>query len=302
MSADSGQYFVRRRGRVMGPFDIRRLERMLRRGNLNRGDQCSTDRREWSKLEDLEELFPPAKVEEPAAGPGEQLVDTTGSTTSPAEADWYYHHQGLEKGPVSEADIKRLVSEGVLAPADSVWKDGMADWEPVGSVFALPSQPGMVQPGMVQPGMVQPGMVQPGMAQPGMVQPGMVQPGMVQPGMVQPGMAQPGMVQPGMVQPTAQVYGAAPGGNSGAVDGSREIAGGSLIVCGYIFAVLFPLVGIVLGIVTITKGSTGHGVAHILISVFGWAVTACVVSIMMGAVSDLSGLGHVLSPLVSVIV
>ena len=277
MSADSGQYFVRRRGRVMGPFDIRRLERMLRRGNLNRGDQCSTDRREWSKLEDLEELFPPAKVEEPAAGPGEQLVDTTGSTTSPAEADWYYHHQGLEKGPVSEADIKRLVSEGVLAPADSVWKDGMADWEPVGSVFALPSQPGMVQPGMVQPGMVQPGMVQ-------------------------PGMAQPGMVQPGMVQPTAQVYGAAPGGNSGAVDGSREIAGGSLIVCGYIFAVLFPLVGIVLGIVTITKGSTGHGVAHILISVFGWAVTACVVSIMMGAVSDLSGLGHVLSPLVSVIV
>ncbi|HAA51743.1 MAG TPA: hypothetical protein DCE43_18640, partial [Planctomycetaceae bacterium] len=110
------------------------------------------------------------------------------------------------------------------------------------------------------------------------------------------------MVQPGMVQPTAQVYGAAPGGNSGAVDGSREIAGGSLIVCGYIFAVLFPLVGIVLGIVTITKGSTGHGVAHILISVFGWAVTACVVSIMMGAVSDLSGLGHVLSPLVSVIV
>ena len=52
MAGEMGQYFVRRRGRIMGPFDLTQLERMLRRGNVNRRDACSTGRRNWTPLED----------------------------------------------------------------------------------------------------------------------------------------------------------------------------------------------------------------------------------------------------------
>lgn len=53
-------------------------------------------------------------------------------------------------------------------------------------------------------------------------------------------------------------------------------ASGGLITAGYIFAFLsilfFPIflaiAGVIVGIVTISKGSTGHGVAHIILSIF----------------------------------
>ena len=63
-----------------------------------------------------------------------------------AAAEWFYTHQAQQQGPVTEADIQRLISQGVLSSLDSVWKDGMADWQPVSSVFPQHAQPGMVQP------------------------------------------------------------------------------------------------------------------------------------------------------------
>ena len=82
------------------------------------------------------DLSPPAAKENGDEAPAE------GS----AAAEWFYHHQGQEQGPVTEADIQRLISQGVLSSLDSVWKDGMADWQPVSSVFPQHAQPGMVQP------------------------------------------------------------------------------------------------------------------------------------------------------------
>jgi hypothetical protein len=150
----------------------------------------------------------------------------------------------------------------------------MEDWKPLGGVFEfsqaptpggmVPGQPGMMQPGMMQPGMMQPGMMQPGMMQPGMMQPGMMQPGMMQPGMMQPGMMQPGMMQPGGINITVGTSESEPKPRP------ESEAGTGLIVCGYVFAFLIPLVGLILGIVTCAKGSAAHGVAHILISVLVW--------------------------------
>ena len=289
MAGETGQYFVRRRGRIMGPFDLTQLERMLRRGNVNRRDACSTDRRNWTPLEDHEELFP----KEIATGrdsddDGDMKLDEEDSTPGSAgtelvTGDWFYHYQGNEQGPVTEDQIRKLIADGVLTTYDSVWKQGMEDWKPLGDVFdfpqaptsggMVPGQPGMMQPGMMQPGMMQPGMMQPGMVQPGMMQPGMMQPGMVQPGMMQPGMMQPGMMQPGMMQP---------GGinitvGTGASEPTVEQAGSGLIVCGYVFAILFFPVGLILGIVACAKGSATHGVAHILISLLTWGVSYALV-------------------------
>jgi hypothetical protein len=41
----------------------------------------------------------------------------------------------------------------------------------------------------------------------------------------------------------------------------------SLITCAYLFAVIFPIIGIVLGIVLLCRGKTDHGVQAILLSV-----------------------------------
>lgn len=43
-------------------------------------------------------------------------------------AEWYYSVDGDRQGPVSAQELKKLVEDGTVKPADLVWKDGMGDW------------------------------------------------------------------------------------------------------------------------------------------------------------------------------
>ncbi len=50
---------------------------------------------------------------------------------------WHYSHDGTQQGPVTEDEIKGMISAGNVKPSDLVWCDGMAGWEPVSSVAEL---------------------------------------------------------------------------------------------------------------------------------------------------------------------
>lgn len=52
-------------------------------------------------------------------------------------ADWFYSVGDTRQGPVTEDDLKRLVADGRLNPADLVWRDGMPDWVEARTVPAL---------------------------------------------------------------------------------------------------------------------------------------------------------------------
>ena len=47
--------------------------------------------------------------------------------------DWYYAHEGNQKGPVSEPELQNLVQQGVVTAGTLVWREGMANWEPFGN-------------------------------------------------------------------------------------------------------------------------------------------------------------------------
>jgi len=259
VAGKTGQYFVRRRGRIMGPFDVTQLERMLRRGNVSRGDACSADRRNWTRLEDLEELFPkeivPVEVDPVDPVPIEGGGTDPDDGDEPVTGEWYYHYQGNEQGPVSEDEIKRLIAEGMLSATDSGWKEGMSDWQPLGNLFPMPQ-------GM-------------------------------------PPAAPPTGPTTGIPTGGIHITVGAPIEQSAPTSGPQHThstsppsgeAGAGLILCGYVFAFLFPLVGLILGIVTCVKGSVGHGVAHILISCFSWVIAFAILmegaGIRIGSVLD----------------
>lgn len=48
--------------------------------------------------------------------------------------NWYYALDGKKVGPVTEEEFQRLTAQGVITPQTLVWREGMADWEPRGSV------------------------------------------------------------------------------------------------------------------------------------------------------------------------
>jgi hypothetical protein len=61
-------------------------------------------------------------------------------------AEWYYAKNKQRVGPVTETQLQELVRSGELGPADMVWKQGMAKWQPAGSVDGLLPKSPPVQP------------------------------------------------------------------------------------------------------------------------------------------------------------
>ena len=43
-------------------------------------------------------------------------------------ANWFYHKDGQQQGPIDWAALKRLADNGQILPYDMVWQEGMAQW------------------------------------------------------------------------------------------------------------------------------------------------------------------------------
>jgi hypothetical protein len=62
---------------------------------------------------------------------------------------WYYVLKDQQKGPVEEAELRRLVQERALDEYTLVWREGMVNWQPYAE--ALPQSPSVaVAPPLVQ--------------------------------------------------------------------------------------------------------------------------------------------------------
>ena len=48
---------------------------------------------------------------------------------------WYYLEDGNQKGPVSEGELSSLIRDGQISAEGLIWKEGMAEWQSVASVF-----------------------------------------------------------------------------------------------------------------------------------------------------------------------
>jgi hypothetical protein len=58
-----------------------------------------------------------------------------------ADAVWYFADGDVERGPITEAQLRALIGTGNLRPEDLVWKEGMEDWTAAGEVPGLFDQP-----------------------------------------------------------------------------------------------------------------------------------------------------------------
>lgn len=156
----SETYYLRSRGKILGPFGVDRLQVMKSRGQLGRSHQVSTDRQTWVAAGTLAELFPVAERTtrvEPIETPVDEAVELalpaanlnpSGGPNAPTAA-WFYHVGGQQFGPAPATELRRLLAEGELAPEDMVWRDGMESWSPIEDVPELRPRSAM---GLRQPG------------------------------------------------------------------------------------------------------------------------------------------------------
>ena len=169
MQVVDGQYYIRVRGRILGPYDREKLQGLAKKGQFSKLHEVSTDGASWTRAGAYPELFvsdaavghnghdsPTMQETAPlatASHSGARLaIEASPSQTAPG---WYYTQGGAQAGPVDFSTLQSLAASGRLSGNDQVWTDGMAEWSAANRVAGLNLAPtptsslGKIQPEMV---------------------------------------------------------------------------------------------------------------------------------------------------------
>ncbi len=131
-------YYIRVRGRILGPYDLGQLKVLRSRGQFSRANEVSTDRQVWQSAVTIETLLignsrpGSAGTTEPSEG-ATRLPETSKPARVMAAA-WYYSVGEEKLGPVTLLELRGMLAGKQLMPSDLVWKEGLPDWQPVRDV------------------------------------------------------------------------------------------------------------------------------------------------------------------------
>ena len=131
-------YYVKIRGRVLGPFNADRLTEMVKQGKLSRVHMLSADGDNWQKANEFPELFQVAAQSKANVGNTTAVESKNDNQQSPPAAQeedvWHYGINNDSFGPVSPSVIVELIGTGQLTEHDLVWREGMGEWTKAASV------------------------------------------------------------------------------------------------------------------------------------------------------------------------
>lgn len=135
-------WFIRSRGRVVGPFTLTQLEVMSKRGQFTRFHEVSTDRRNWEGAAAVTDRFasPHARSASATHRNGPIELDDAAPGLAPATPDptgWYFARGERQEGPVPFHDLQRMANQGEITLQTLVWKNGMTDWASANQVGGL---------------------------------------------------------------------------------------------------------------------------------------------------------------------
>ncbi|PQO28215.1 GYF domain-containing protein [Blastopirellula marina] len=144
-TAETSQYYIRARGKIMGPFSLERLQTMRSRGQLSRIHEISVDKQNWQTAASFMFSAPADEGYNLSADEEQDPLEKASQASSDSKppepignkAAWYYHVAGEMNGPVSIMDLRSLVSSRQLTSGELVWREGFADWIPISDVPEL---------------------------------------------------------------------------------------------------------------------------------------------------------------------
>lgn len=117
-------YYVRRRGKVEGPWKVEKLQAEVKLRKLSRFHEISMDLRIWDRAESLALLFPQRPVDSTITS--NQLLEET--VPQQKSSGWFVGIDGREVGPKTTKEIVDLIAKRLVEPSDLVWQDGYPDW------------------------------------------------------------------------------------------------------------------------------------------------------------------------------
>lgn len=134
---ENDKYYIRVRGRVLGPYSFGQLKTLRTRGQFGRANEISRDRETWESAAVIEHLFAPEASKNARTDEEDEASEST--TNKSAARVWHYAVGDEQCGPTTLLELRGLISGNQLMLDDLVWKDGMDDWLPIREVPELRS-------------------------------------------------------------------------------------------------------------------------------------------------------------------
>lgn len=147
----ASRYYIRVRSHTLGPYALGDVQQMVRKAQIGRSSEVSTDGSSWGPASGFPEIF-----ERPEAVVGELKVsantdsdplgfdnllgngEAQSPTSSPRSLMWHYTINGQQQSsPIDQQALVNLIVAGHVGPHDSVWNETMANWAKVTDVTAL---------------------------------------------------------------------------------------------------------------------------------------------------------------------
>ena len=131
------QFYVRRRGRVEGPWPASKLKSEAKLKKLSRFHDVSTDNKEtWVRASELDWLFQSPTMHKNNVEPvqaSETKADSVANEKT-GEVQWYLSVSGEELGPYSTDQVADELLTGRAHVDDPAWNKSLDDWVRLGSI------------------------------------------------------------------------------------------------------------------------------------------------------------------------
>ncbi|WP_010585442.1 GYF domain-containing protein [Schlesneria paludicola] len=134
---ENDKYYIRVRGRVLGPYSLGQLKTLRTRGQFGRANEVSLDRDTWESAAAIEHLFAPEASKNARAATDDDASDS--ATSKSTGRVWHYAVGEEQCGPTTLLELRGMIVGNQLMVDDLVWKDGMDDWKPIREVAELRS-------------------------------------------------------------------------------------------------------------------------------------------------------------------
>jgi hypothetical protein len=129
-------WYIRSRGRVVGPFDKVQLSRLRDQGKFARFHEVSSDRQTWVSAATLSDIFATGVGKGSPIGDADDLSwmsggdDATSAAASSTseQAVWYYSRGDKSNGPVRFSDLQGMAARGEIDATTLIWKEGYPNW------------------------------------------------------------------------------------------------------------------------------------------------------------------------------
>jgi S1-C subfamily serine protease len=136
MSQGSGGWYVRARGRTLGPFSWAQLESLRSRGQLAQFHEVSQDKRTWVHASTLHELFSDRSGSDQN---GQEYALKNSPPTVHTAGGWFYNNVAGSPVPVSAEQIAALVRSGQILADTPIWRQGLPSWLPLRDISEFAS-------------------------------------------------------------------------------------------------------------------------------------------------------------------